>query len=88
MERKNNLTTDLGNIMLGRQSLPTDVDDKPSLETQLSNESPQLPSLPPPPLSPTAQSTKPVIATDEYVKKNHRCCETSTIGRTIKCSEI
>ena len=69
MERKNNLTADTGSIMLERQSLHTDVDDKPRLETQLSNVSPQLPSLPPPPLSPTSKSTEPVISTDEYVKK-------------------
>ena len=54
MERKNNLTADTGSIMLERQSLHTDVDVKPRLETQLSNVSPQLPSLPPQPLSPTA----------------------------------
>jgi len=74
--------------MLERQSLHTDVDDKPRLETQLSDVPPQLPYLQPPPLSPTAQPTEPVISTDEYVKKNRRCCETSTIARTIKSSEI
>ena len=55
MERKNNLITD--------------VDDKTSLETQLSIASPQLSSLPQPPLSLTAQPTEPVISTDKYVKK-------------------
>lgn len=33
MERINNLTADTGSIMLERQSLYTDVDDKPLLET-------------------------------------------------------
>lgn len=69
MERGNNLAADTGNIILGRQYSQTDVDNKPRSETQLSDASPQLPYLPPPPSSPTAQTTNPVISTDEYEKK-------------------
>jgi hypothetical protein len=66
MERINNLTEDREGIII---------------ESQLSK-SPQLSSLPPPPLSTTAQPTESVIYTDEYVKKN------ADVVKQVKLQEL